>query len=413
MRDAFRTKGFGRLFVGLTLSDLGDSIMLLVLSMWVKELTGSNGMAGLTFLFLLLPSLAAPVIGVWVDRLSRKRILVWGNAISAAALLPLLLVDTAEDVWIIWSVAVLYGIAFVVLPAARNAVIKDMLPEDDLVSANSSLQTAKEGYRLFGPLLGAGLYAGFGGGAVALVDAATFLAAGMVIATIPLQENIVGPEESDLRGQVMAGLAFLRGDGVLKHVLVGFVLTLLVLGFSESSIFALLDEFGKRPTDAALVVSIQGLGAVLGGLLATRVVRRFGEVATIAGGLVALGVPFGVAAATHSYTVILICAAGIGMSLPPVFVSFTTLVQKRTPSALMGRVSASIEVVLGLPQSLSIALGAALVVVVSYRVIWGAMCVVILLAAAYVALTARRGAERELTSPTRTAPAPSPSRPAP
>lgn len=395
MRDAFRTKGFGRLFIGLTLSDLGDSIMLLVLSMWVKELTGSNGMAGLTFLFLLLPSLAAPLIGVWVDRLPRKRVLVWGNAISAVVLLPLLLVDSADEVWIIWVVAVFYGVAFVVLPAARNAVLKDMLPDEDLVSANSSIQTAKEGYRLFGPLLGAGIYAAFGGGAVALVDAATFLAAATVIATIPLQESTVGPEEVGLRNQIMAGLNFLRADRVIKHVLIGFVLTLLVLGFSESSIYALLDEFEKRPTDAAFLVTIQGIGALIGGLLATRTVRRFGEVPTIAGGLVVLGAPFGVAATTGSYTVVLLCASVIGLALAPVFVSFTTLVQRRTPSRLMGRVSASIEVVLGLSQSISLALGAALVVIVSYRVIWATMGGAMLLAAAYVALTAARTPRRQ------------------
>ncbi|WP_156822623.1 hypothetical protein [Demetria terragena] len=50
--------------------------------------------------------------------------------------------------------------------------------------------------------------------------------------------------------------------------------------------------------------------------------------------------------------------------------------------------SASVEVILGVPQSISIALGAALVTAVSYRVIWGVMCVVILIAAAYVAWSA-------------------------
>jgi len=45
MRAAFATRGFTRLYAGLTASMLGDSLMLIVLSMWVKSLTGSNAAA--------------------------------------------------------------------------------------------------------------------------------------------------------------------------------------------------------------------------------------------------------------------------------------------------------------------------------------------------------------------------------
>lgn len=48
MREAFQIPGFARLYAALTASALGDSVLLLVLSMWVKTLTGSNGQAGLT-----------------------------------------------------------------------------------------------------------------------------------------------------------------------------------------------------------------------------------------------------------------------------------------------------------------------------------------------------------------------------
>lgn len=44
---------------------IGDSLMLIVLAIWVKGLTGSNGAAGLTFFFMALPLLAAPVAGIF------------------------------------------------------------------------------------------------------------------------------------------------------------------------------------------------------------------------------------------------------------------------------------------------------------------------------------------------------------
>jgi len=172
-RAVFAVPGFRRLFAGLSTSMLGDSLMLLVLSMWVKQLTGSNAMAGLTFLWMILPALFAPLIGMVVDRVRRRPFLVWGNLASALMVLPLLLVRQENDVWIIWTVAFFYGISFIVLPAALNGLLKELMPDDLLVDANSALQTVKEGYRLIGPLAGAGLFAWLGGGAVAVIDAAS------------------------------------------------------------------------------------------------------------------------------------------------------------------------------------------------------------------------------------------------
>lgn len=99
MRKAFRQPGFTRLFAGLTTSMLGDSVLLLVLSMWVKTLTGSNGAAGLTFFWMLVPALFAPLYGMYIDRIKRKPLLVWGNVLSALMVLSLLAVGDAGDVW--------------------------------------------------------------------------------------------------------------------------------------------------------------------------------------------------------------------------------------------------------------------------------------------------------------------------
>src|SRR3954454_19294444 len=155
MRQAFRQPGYTRLYAGLTTSMFGDSVMLLVLSMWVKSLTGSNAQAGLTFFWMVVPSFVAPLFGMFVDRLRPKLVLAWGSLASGIAVLPLTLVRDAGDVWIVWVVAFLYGISMIVLPAALNGLLKEIVADEQLVSANSSLQTVKEGFRLIGPIIGA------------------------------------------------------------------------------------------------------------------------------------------------------------------------------------------------------------------------------------------------------------------
>jgi MFS family permease len=399
MRQAFRQPGFTRLYAGLTASMFGDSAMLLALSIWVKTLTGSNAKAGLTFFFMVIPALFAPLLGVWIDRLERKPVLVWGHVASGICVLPLVLVRGPDQVWLIWAVAMLYGVSFIVLPAALNGLLKELMPDEMLVDANSSLQTTKESFRLFGPLIGALLFTWLGGWAIAVLDAVSFFVAAAVIATITVREETPEVEEAHYWHQLTAGMRHLGTDRVLKHVLIGFGITLLVLGFTESSIYALIDAFDRPATFVSVIVSVQGIGAIAGGLSSGWVVKRIGEVATCVVGLVVLVVGIAIMGVTHSIVVVCLSAAVFGMSLPMLMVAFMTLVQRRSPQAIMGRVSTAIEVVTATPQAISLALGSALVVVLTYRQIYAIMCVVTLLAAAHIAFWLRGQIRADLHGP--------------
>jgi MFS family permease len=413
MRQAFRQPGFTRLFAGLTTSMFGDSVMLLVLSMWVKTETGSNAQAGLTFFFMAIPALLAPLLGIGIDRVRRKPLLVWGHVASGVLVLPLVLVRGPGEVWLIWTVAAVYGVSFIVLPSALNGLLKELMPEEMLVDANASLQTTKESFRLFGPLIGALLFTWLGGWAVAVLDAASFFLAAAVIASLTVHEDAPEHEESHFWAQMTAGVRHLAGDRVLGQVLIGFAMCILVIGFTESAVYALLDAFDRPATFVSVIVSVQGVGAVCGGLASSAVVKRIGEVASCVVGLLALVVGLFVIAWTDSMIVVCLSAAVFGAALPIITVSLMTLIQRRTPQAIMGRVSAAVEVVMTTPQAISLALGAFLVVVLSYRQIFAIMGVVTALAAAYIALTlrdqiaddVRRPAAREgeLATPTNTA----------
>jgi hypothetical protein len=72
------------------------------------------------------------------------------------------------------------------------------------------------------------------------------------------------------------------------------------------------------------------------------------------------------------------------------FIAFTTLMQRRTPQSLIGRVSTAVETVMGVPQALSLAVGALLVTLISYHVIFGVMAVVTGVGAVYLVLALGR-----------------------
>src|SRR5690349_15190451 len=103
MIDALRLPRFRMLFTALVVSLVGDSSMLLVPAIAMKDLTGSAGRAGLTVMFFMLPICGAPAFGWVVDRFRRRTVLVVTCALSAAALLPLLAVDDAGDGWVVYA----------------------------------------------------------------------------------------------------------------------------------------------------------------------------------------------------------------------------------------------------------------------------------------------------------------------
>jgi MFS family permease len=133
-----------------------------------------------------------------------------------------------------------------------------------------------------------------------------------------------------------------------------------------------------------VIVSVQGIGAVVGGIASARCVRRLGEVATSVLGLVLLGVSALGIAASPVMAGVLVSIVVFGVSLPLLVVAYMTLLQRRTPQRLMGRVSTAAEVVMTVPTAVSLALGAALVTVVDWRWIFLVIGVATLAGAGHV-----------------------------
>ena len=144
-----------RLFLaGQSLSLLGDTALWLALGLWAKDLTGSSSAAGLVILAIVAPQLLAPLGGLLVDRVRRRSLLLALNPLTALAMLPLLTVHDASDVWVIYAVSVAYGVSFMLLSAGQSALLATLVPLDLLGTANATLQTVREGLRLVAPLAG-------------------------------------------------------------------------------------------------------------------------------------------------------------------------------------------------------------------------------------------------------------------
>lgn len=384
MRKLLTIPGFTRVYTGLTISACGDWMLLLFLGIWVKQLTGSSGMAGLTMFFVIAPSLVAPALGVWIDRVRRKPLLVWANALSAVAVLPLLAVNGPDRVWVIYTVAGLYGLSSAVIEAGVNGLVKELVAADELIAANSALQTSREALRLVAPLAGAALFGVFGGGAVAACDAASFAVAALAIGSISLRQEAPPPAEQGLSRELTAGLRHIASDRVLHHAIVGFGIMALLLGLAESTVYAIVEAFGQPATFVAVVITVQGVGAVVGALAAGPLLRRIGEVAGLVLGLVTMALGLLTVSLAPTLAVMLPAAAVLGVSIPILIVAMNTLLQSRTPQRILGRASTVLGLLMSAPTAISIVAGAWLVAIVDFRVIFAAMAAGSVLGAAHI-----------------------------
>ncbi|NUR24240.1 MAG: MFS transporter [Catenulispora sp.] len=385
MRTVLRRPAFRLLFTGLFFSMTAESVLLLALGIWVKDITGSDGLAGATFFALVAPTILAPLIGLVADRFRRRPFLIAANIFSAIILTPLYLVRDRGALWIVYPVAALYGLSYIAVGAALSGLIKEVVPEGQLSEANGALQTVKQGLRLFAPLLGAGLYTALGGWALATLGIVGFLAAAAVIAVLRVQESSPVRVKQRWGTEVSAGVRQLLGLPALRRVALGTALALVVFGLGESVFFAYNDEGLHRPAAfLGVLISVQGIGGLLGGLTAAAMIRRLGEVGTVALGL-ALFVPiYGSGALYASLWLAFPGMVLAGFGLPYLIVGLNTLLQRSTPPEIMGRTSAALEALVSGPQALSIGAGAVLVGLVDYRVLLGVMAAAALLTGAWV-----------------------------
>ena len=371
---------------GQTLSIFGDTTLWLGVALWVKLLTHSSSDAGLVFFVYTLPSVAAPAGGVLVDRVRRRPLLIVLNLLSAPTVLLLLAVTGRHQLWLIYVVMFLYGISGSLLASAQSAFLTVLVPARLLPDANAVLQTGREALRLVSPLIGAAVVATVGSAKpVAIFDAATFVVASGSLAVLRVREPRPARPEGRRTVELLAGIRHLWHTPPLRQIVVAGAVALLVIGFDETLVFAAVQHGLHRPaTFVGILVSVQGVGAIGGGLTAARSIRRLGEGHALAIGLTL----FGLGDATLMAGNLPLAVGGIvvaGFGLPWAVVALSVAVQRRTPAHLQGRAASAADALLSTPQTVSIGLGAALVLVVDYRILLAVVAVVVLVACAWLA----------------------------
>ncbi|MFD4597655.1 MFS transporter [Streptomyces sp. NPDC058464] len=353
---------------GVVVSGFGTSALWLVCGVWVKDLTGSDGLAALCTAALWAPALLGPALGTLADRVRRKPLLICVNLGLAGLLLPLVAVDSPASVWLLFTVLVLYGAAGVVEDAAESALVVAAVDPALLGDFNGLRMTAREGMKLVAPLTGAALYTAYGGPSVVLLDACTFVLAAGLCALLRVREERPGRARGGWRRQTAEGVRLLWGHPALRPLVRAGGATMCLASLGSSLNYAVVAALGHSPAYTGVMYAVQGVGSVGVGLVAGPALRRLGERGFAACGIALTGVAVA-GRVVECDIALLACSLAGGLGLPCVLIAAYTAVQREIPAAALGRATATADTLMFTPNVVGLAVGAALVELVDHRLL--------------------------------------------
>ena len=337
-----REREFRLLFAGRVVSFAGTAMAPIALAFGVLELGGSAGDLGLVLTLSILPQVFFLLVGgVIADRLPRQLVMVASNVVSglAQAVAAFLLITGSAEIWHLAAVAVVRAIASSFFFPAQQGIIPQTVPVELLQPANALLRLTLNATNIGGAALGGLVVAAAGPGWALAFDGLTYL----VAAALLLQMRIVPPARgatSSFVAELREGWGAFRTRTWLWVVVLGFA-------FSNGATAAAMGVLGPIVAEESLggagvwglVIGAQGIGLVLGGLIALRIHPARPLLLGVAS-VTLLVPPIALLALGAPWPVIALAAvlAGVGVELFSVF--WDVSLMGHVPNELLSRVSA-------------------------------------------------------------------------
>jgi MFS family permease len=347
MLKPLRRRDFALLWAGMSVSFLGDGVYLVAIAFQVYAITNdpaalalvgfawSGGMVA----FLLLG-------GVLADRFDRRRVMLAADALRLVALTGMGALGLADvvEIWHLAALAALYGAGEGLFTPAFEAIVPDIVPEDEVVSASAVRQFVHPlTMLLLGPALGGALVAATEPAVALLADAGTFVVSLACVYAMRARPRpaVAAEERPSALGELREALRFVRATPWLWATMTATVVAVLAFAGPVEVLlpFHVKNELGGDAGDFGLVLATAGAGAVAGSIWRGQrgMPRRPVMVMYVCWAVALLPVAgYGIANELW-HLMALAFVFGCGMSLGDVV--WGTLTQTRVPAEMRGRVA--------------------------------------------------------------------------
>lgn len=347
------TKPLGRDFsifwLGQAVSFLGTTFTQFGLPLVVFKLTGSALNLAFGELSVFLPYvLFGLLVGAWVDRMDRRKMLVWSNLLRGGliALIPLLATFQLLSVYWIYAISFLSSVLGIFAQSGRTVLIPTLVEKDQIVVANARLSITDAFGRIIGPVTAGFVISIAPIETVFLVDALSFV---FVAVTYLLIKANFNPDKSgeeakekNVVREIKEGLAFLRGQPVLLSAIsLATTVNFLATTVAAQQVLLAKDQFKASDTEVSLFFGAGGVGAVLFSFVVSRLPKSWGFGRVAIGSMAGFGMMVLLLGSIQYLPLaLLIIVLYSGCSV--IFnVQITSLLQTSIPNHLLGRVSST------------------------------------------------------------------------
>jgi MFS family permease len=340
---ALRHRNFKLFFAGQSISLIGTWMTRVATSWLVYRLTGSALLLGVVGFAGQIPTfLLAPFAGVLVDRLNRRKMLVWTQALAGLQSLALAGLTLAKVITIheiIW-LSVLQGLINAFDMPGRQAFLIQMVEDkEDLgnaIALNSSMVNVA---RLIGPALAGFVIAGVGEGYCFLIDGISYLA--VIASLLMMRVNIAQARRAatSMLEQLKEGWTYVRGFPPVRTILLLFALiSLMGMPFMVLMPIFASDVLHGGPHTLGFLLGASGVGALISAIsLALRkTVRGLTTMIQISAALFGVGlICFGL---SRSLLLSMLLMVVVGFGMMQGLAASNTVIQTLVPEDKRGRV---------------------------------------------------------------------------
>jgi MFS family permease len=317
---ALRHRNFRLFFAGQTISLIGTWMTRLATGWLVYRLTHSALLLGIvSFAGQIVAFLLAPIAGVWVERLNRRKLLVWTQAAAAAQSLAMAALTLAHVItlWEIIALAAFQGfINAFDMPGRQSFLVQMVEGRNDLSNAIAINSSMANGARLIGPAIAGLVIAAFGEGWCFLLDGISYFAVIASLLMMRIRPLEIRLGANSMLEQMREGWDYVRTFRPVRSILLLFV-AISLMGYPYMVLLPIFAGHVLRGGAATLgwLTGASGIGALTSAIsLAVRkslagLTRMLQIAAALLGGALIL---FGMSH-TLWLSLVLMVFAGFGM----------------------------------------------------------------------------------------------------
>ena len=364
--NVVRSRTYFPLWLGQLLSSFGDTLHYIALVVLVFWLTGQGlAVAGVVAAEVVPALLLGPIAGVVIDRFSRKTVLIGADLLRAVLVASLI---WPQGVWHVYLVAAGLAAGNTFFNPDVQAVIPVLTTEDQRLAANSVAWSTGRFVQILAAAIVGGLIALVGTGPAFALNAASFAASALLIATlaIPAHAGQVGAgTKVGLRRyfqDARDGLAFAQRDRFVSRLLLVQALASFAVGATGALLVVLAEQHLRlAPAGFAWLIGAIGVGALLGPLIPNALARDYRDARWLFVPYLIRGLSDVLIAVFTPLPVALVILFIYGLNTSTGMVVFNSTVQGAVPERMRGRVFTLLDVTWNIMRLLSLALGGALV----------------------------------------------------